>query len=88
VNKLFAMGRATEPATARAALIRQATEAMVSNPPWLVIGLYRWVIAHGPNVGGITWAPYEGLKFPEIKKSDQEELGDAPQTSARLEQAA
>jgi peptide/nickel transport system substrate-binding protein len=69
VSALFAQARTTPSASDRAELVRQATKAMIDNPPWLVVGLYPFAIAHTPQVSGIRWAPDEGLKFYEIQKS-------------------
>lgn len=50
----------------RLSIVEDIQEEMAADPPWLVIGVTRFAVAHTPNVTGFVWAPDEALRFVEL----------------------
>ena len=69
VDQKFDEGATVIKFPARLAYASDIQRAMVSDPPHVVMGTTKWVVAHRKNISGIAWMPQESLWFSEITKS-------------------
>jgi peptide/nickel transport system substrate-binding protein len=51
------------------ALVGQMQKVMADDPPWLVIAVPKYVVAHSKKVSGFIWKPDTSLVFDELHKT-------------------
>lgn len=67
-NVLFAKGLSESNPTARAKQIDQLQKILANDPPWVLIGVRQWTIAHRSDIKGFIYNPQNSIWFSELSR--------------------
>jgi peptide/nickel transport system substrate-binding protein len=63
VLALLAKGRDAKDQPTRLKIIDQIQKEMAADPPWLMLGVEKWTVAHAKNIAGFSWTLQQSIDF-------------------------